>query len=100
MYIYMYNYIQHTSVIYKIYKYIYMVKYILNNIYLYVYDDIIHLYIHTEKEMAAHSSTLAWKIPWTEERGRLQSMGSQSRTRLSDFTHICTHTTRCKMDSW
>ena len=30
-----------------------------------------------EKEMAAHSSTLAWKIPWTEERGRLQSMGSQ-----------------------
>ena len=30
-----------------------------------------------EKEMAAHSSILAWKIPWTEERGRLQSMGSQ-----------------------
>ena len=30
-----------------------------------------------EKEMAKHSSTLAWKIPWTEERGRLQSMGSQ-----------------------
>ena len=30
-----------------------------------------------EKEMAAHSSTLAWKILWTEERGRLQSMGSQ-----------------------
>ena len=30
-----------------------------------------------EKEMAAHSNTLAWKIPWTEERGRLQSMGSQ-----------------------
>ena len=28
-----------------------------------------------EKEMAAHSSTLAWKIPWTEEPGRLQSMG-------------------------
>ena len=28
-----------------------------------------------EKEMAAHSSTLAWKIPWTEELGRLQSMG-------------------------
>ena len=44
-----------------------------------------------EKEMAIHSSTLAWKIPWMEERGRLQSMGSQSRTRLSrtrlsDFT--------------
>ena len=30
-----------------------------------------------EKEMAIHSSTTAWKIPWTEEPGRLQSMGSQ-----------------------
>ena len=30
-----------------------------------------------EKEMAAHSSILAWRIPWTEEPGRLQSMGSQ-----------------------
>ena len=30
----------------------------------------------TEKAMAAHSSTLAWKIPWAEEPGRLQSMGS------------------------
>ena len=30
-----------------------------------------------EKGMAAHSSTLAWKIPWMEELGRLQSMGSQ-----------------------
>ena len=30
-----------------------------------------------EKEMAAHSSILAWKIPWMEEPGRLQSMGSQ-----------------------
>ena len=39
-----------------------------------------------EKAMAPHSSTLAWKIPWAEEPGRLQSMGSQSRTRLSDFT--------------
>ena len=29
----------------------------------------------TEKAMAAHSSTLAWKIPWMEEPGRLQSMG-------------------------
>ena len=39
-----------------------------------------------EKEMATHSSALAWKISWTEESGRLQSMGSQSQTRLSDFT--------------
>ena len=30
-----------------------------------------------EKEMATHSSILVWKIPWTEEPGRLQSMGSQ-----------------------
>ena len=30
-----------------------------------------------EKEMAPHSSTLAWRIPWTEEPGRLQPMGSQ-----------------------
>ena len=37
--------------------------------------------------MAAHSSTLAWKIPWAEEPGRLQSMGiAKSRIRLSNFT--------------
>ena len=30
-----------------------------------------------EKEMATHSSTIAWKVPWTEELGKLQSMGSQ-----------------------
>ena len=30
-----------------------------------------------EKEMAINSSTIAWKIPWTDEAGRLQSMGSQ-----------------------
>ena len=35
--------------------------------------------------MAPHSSTLAWKIPWMGEPGGLQSMGSQSQTRLSDF---------------
>ena len=33
--------------------------------------------VSLEKEMAAHSSILAWKIPWMEEPGRLQSMGSQ-----------------------
>ena len=33
-----------------------------------------------EKETALHSSTLAWKTPWTEEPGGLQSMGSQSRS--------------------
>ena len=31
---------------------------------------------HMEKAMATHSSTLAWKLPWTEDPGRLQSMGS------------------------
>ena len=36
--------------------------------------------------MATHSSTLAWKIPWTEEPGGLQSVGSLSQTRLSNFT--------------
>ena len=36
--------------------------------------------------MAHHSSTVAWKIPWMEEPGRLQSMGLLSRTRLSNFT--------------
>ena len=37
-----------------------------------------------EKGMATHSSFRAWRIPRTEEPGRLQSMGSQSRTRLSN----------------
>ena len=41
-------------------------------------------------EMAPHSSILAWEIPWTEEPGSLQSMGLQSRTRLSDFTFTFT----------
>ena len=34
--------------------------------------------------MATHSSILAWRIPWTEETGRLQSMGLQSQTQMSD----------------
>ena len=37
-----------------------------------------------EEEMATHSSILAWEIPWTEEPGRLQSMGPQSQTQLSN----------------
>ena len=48
-----------------------------------------------EKEMATHSSILAWRIPWMEDPGGLQSMGSQSQTRLSDFTHSLTHTLVC-----
>ena len=42
-----------------------------------------------EEEVATHSSILAWRIPWTEEPGRLRSMGSQqSGTRLSDRARI------------
>ena len=37
-----------------------------------------------EEEMATHSSILAWEIPWTEEPDRLQSVGSQSCTQLSE----------------
>ena len=40
-----------------------------------------------KKGIATYTSILAWRIPWTEEPGRLQSMASQSRTRLSDYTH-------------
>ena len=43
-----------------------------------------HLEGPLEKEMATHSSILAQKIPGTEEPDRLQSMGPQSRTRLSN----------------
>ena len=38
--------------------------------------------------MATHPSILAWRIPWTEEPGGLQPTGSQSRTRLSNFTSL------------
>ena len=37
--------------------------------------------------MATHSSILALRIPWAEERGELQSMGLQSQTQMSDYTH-------------
>ena len=54
-----------------------------------------------EKEMATHSSTLAWKMLWMEEPGRLQSMGSQRH----DFTHSLHFTCllacdRCSVDSF
>ena len=42
-----------------------------------------------EKEMAIHSSTLAWKIPWMEEPDRLQSMRSQRVGRDLTFTFTC-----------
>ena len=44
-----------------------------------------------EKEMATHSSTLAWRIPWTEKPGRLQSMGSQRVGHDFTFTFMKTY---------
>ena len=40
-----------------------------------------------QEGMATHSSILAWRIPWTEEPSRLQSIEFQSQTQLSDFHH-------------
>ena len=58
-----------------------------------------------EKEMATHSSTIAWKIPWTEEPGRLQSMGSQRVghnwvTSLSLFTLLSKQVTMLRVYSY
>ena len=43
-------------------------------------------------EMATHFSILAWRIPWTEEPGRLQSMGLQESDTTEQLTHTHTHT--------
>ena len=49
-----------------------------------------------EKEMAIHSSILAWRIPWTEEPGRLQSMGSQlDTTERLHFLSLMRRDTSC-----
>ena len=47
-----------------------------------------HLPIQAEKAMASHSSTLAWKIPWMEEPGRLQSMGSLRSDTTEQLLHF------------
>ena len=52
-----------------------------------------------EKEMAIHSSTLAWKIPWTEEPDRLQSMGSQ-RVGHDWATSLASHLIQSKRSTW
>ena len=53
-----------------------------------------------EKEMATCSSILAWRIPWTEEAGGLQSMESQTRwTRLSDQTIQQQHSAKAATDN-
>ena len=63
------------------------------------------LFISTEKAMATHSSTLAWKIPWTEGPGRLQSMGSLGvrhdwATSLSLFTFMHFMATHSSVLAW
>ena len=55
----------------------------ISNLFLYFFFLLPSSILLPEKSMASHSSTLAWKIPWKEEPGRLQSMESLSRTRLS-----------------
>ena len=47
-----------------------------------------------EEDMATHSSILAWRIPWTEKPGRLQSIGLKSQTQLSGWA--CTHRKGCQ----
>ena len=50
-----------------------------------------------EESTATHSSILAWRIPWTEEPGGLQSIGSQSRTRLQrPSIHAHMHQISCR----
>ena len=54
-----------------------------------------------EEEMATHSSILAWRIPWTEEPGGLQAIGSQSQTQLKWFSSTWRMVFRLrKYDSW
>ena len=60
------------------YAYIYLSIYLYTNFpYPFIHQRTFRLfpYLSSEKAMVAHSSTLAWKIPWTAEPGRLQSMG-------------------------
>ena len=54
-----------------------------------------------EEGMATHSNILAWRIPWTEEPGGVQSMGSQSRTRLKRLSmHGTLGVPNLKGSSW
>ena len=54
--------------------YLFIYNYKIYNIF--IYNIILYIMYNMEKAMAPHSNTLARKIPWTEEPGRLQSMGS------------------------
>ena len=56
-------------------------------------DTTEHLHFHfdaLEKEMATHSSTLTWRIPWTEEPGRLQSLGHKEMD-MTEQLHLHFH---------
>ena len=44
--------------------------------------------LHSEKAMSTHSSSLAWKVLWIEEPGRLQSMGSQEESGMTEQLHF------------
>ena len=70
------------------------------------YSFAIHMQItnnkHSEKAVAPHSSTLAWKIQWTEEPGRLQSMGSLGvgHDWATSLTHFTSHRRKTKNACW
>ena len=51
-----------------------------------------------EKEMAIHSSTIAWKIPWTEEPGRLQSMGTRKESGTTERLHVHIHSINRRLE--
>ena len=53
-----------------------------------------------EKEMATHSSILAWRIPWTEEPGGLQSMGLKESDMAERLSMHAAHTIQYKNQQW
>ena len=53
-----------------------------------------------EKEMAIHSSTIAWKIPWTEMLGKLQCMGSQRVRHFYPTLNLLSLNHRCSLSPW
>ena len=69
---------KHKYLLLHVLPYLYVHVYIYTYIYVYMCAYIHYVYLHTRigEGNGTHSSTLAWKIPWTEEPGRLQSMGS------------------------
>ena len=63
---------------YIIYKIYILQNVIYKHMQIFTYSEISYIYIYIiEKGMATHSSILAWRIPWTEDPGELESMGSQ-----------------------